>query len=160
MGYLPTTQRRFRPVDFFSSRLGLARPRHKALPAGRLTALANGQSVSNLLLSQRTCAPGKSWPLVIVDEYLFKTGVPSPCFVPWGTLGKSMYLASSEAGYSFVSNDAMMDRQGRPGTAFRERIGTANSGVEARTRGALYRRASNNCIEQKAARKNGKTRKQ
>jgi len=61
-------------------------------------------------LSQLTCAPGKSWPLVMVVEYLFKTGVPSSCFAPSGAQGNAMYLASSEAGYSAVFADSMMDR--------------------------------------------------
>lgn len=41
-----------------------------------------------------TCAPGKSWSFVIVDEYLFSLGFPSKV-ASSGKCGKSRYLGSS-----------------------------------------------------------------
>ena len=48
-------------------------------------------TTANLL----TCAPGKLWPVVSVDDHLFSTGVPSSVFVPSGRCGKLRKRGSS-----------------------------------------------------------------
>ena len=93
----PTTRMPLRLEERFASFSRRARRRHTTWPAQRVTPSQRSDGARGM--DTHACAPGKSWPLVIVPEYRFKAGLPS-CVVPSGKHAKSKKRGASVGGCS------------------------------------------------------------